>query len=69
MDRGVLLVNRVSHVMLLIGTNDIGVPPGTTSTDLIAGYRLFLSRLKTHGIKAYIATILPAVTDRRYKSA
>lgn len=60
MDRDVLQVNRVSHVILLIGTNDIGVPPGTTAAELIAGYRQFLSRAKARGIKAYIATILPA---------
>lgn len=59
MDRDVLQVNRVSHVILLIGTNDIGVPPGTTAAELIAGYRQFLSRLKTRGIKVYISTILP----------
>lgn len=60
MDRDVLQVNRVTHVILLIGTNDIGIPPGTTVAELIAGYRQFLSRMKTRGVKAYIATILPA---------
>lgn len=60
MDRDVLGVNRVSHVIVLIGTNDIGIPPGTTAAELIAGYRQLLGRLKTRGIKAYIATLLPS---------
>jgi lysophospholipase L1-like esterase len=70
-DRDVLSVSGVSHVIVLLGTNDLGVGygparPGAapvanppTYEDLLAGYRQMIARAHAHGVKIYAATIMP----------
>jgi lysophospholipase L1-like esterase len=70
-DRDVLSVPGVSDVIVLLGTNDLGVGygparPGAapaanppTYEDLMAGYRQLIARAHAHGVKIYAATIMP----------
>jgi lysophospholipase L1-like esterase len=71
-DRDVLSVPGVSHVIVLLGTNDLGVgygparPGRPASTgrapsyeDLRAGYRQLIARAHSRGVKIYAATIMP----------
>jgi lysophospholipase L1-like esterase len=70
-DRDVLSVPGVSDVIVLLGTNDLGVGygparPGAapaanppTYEDLLAGYRQLIARAHAHGVKIYAATIMP----------
>jgi lysophospholipase L1-like esterase len=69
-DRDVLSVPGVSHVIVLLGTNDLGVgygPPrpgapaanGPSYEELLAGYRQLIARAHARGVKIYAATIMP----------
>lgn len=71
-DRDVLSVPGVSHVIVLLGTNDLGIgygparpgrPPSTTRPpsyeELRAGYRQLIARAHSRGVKIYAATIMP----------
>ena len=67
LDRDVLRLGNVSHLLLLLGINDIGLggPPLTrlespaTAEGLIAGYRQIIERARTRGIKVIGATLMP----------
>jgi lysophospholipase L1-like esterase len=71
-DRDALALPGVTHIVLLEGINDIGVPGAKlggsyladpadvrTPEDLINGYRQLISRAHAHGIKLIGATITP----------
>jgi lysophospholipase L1-like esterase len=70
-DRDVLSVPGVSYVIVLLGTNDIGVgygparpgaaavPNPPTYEDLLAGYRQLIARAHARGVKIIAATIMP----------
>jgi lysophospholipase L1-like esterase len=71
-DRDVLAVPGRSHVIVLIGINDIGIPgarfdgpapteavAGPTAADLIVGYKQLIARAHDHGLKIFGATLLP----------
>jgi lysophospholipase L1-like esterase len=70
-DRDVLSTPGISDVIVLLGTNDLGVGygparPGAapvanppTYEDLLAGYRQLIARAHAHGVKIYAATIMP----------
>lgn len=61
-DRDVLAVPRVSHVVLLVGINDIGSSGPDhplTANDLIQAYRQIVSRAHDFGIKVFGSPILP----------
>ena len=69
MDRDVLSIPGVSHVILLEGINDIGfsgMTRGGVTTpllqfdDLVAAYRQIITRSHSHGLKIYAGTLLPA---------
>lgn len=73
MDRDVLGVAGVSHVIVMIGINDIGWPgarigdrlfdasasPGPTAENLIAGYKQLIARAQDRGLKIFGATLTP----------
>lgn len=62
-DADVLQTQGVSHVLVMIGTNDFGNPkPGQapTSEALIAGYKQLISQAKNAGLKIILGTIPPA---------
>lgn len=62
-DADVLQTEGVSHVLVLIGTNDFGNPkPGQapTSEALIAGYKELIAKAKNAGLKVILGTIPPA---------
>lgn len=67
LDRDVLRLPGVSHMILLEGINDIGMggpaPPGTgapvSADELIAGYRQIIARAHARGVKVIGATLLP----------
>jgi lysophospholipase L1-like esterase len=70
-DRDVLSVPGVGYVIVLLGTNDLGVGYGParqgaapaanppTYEELLAGYRQLIARAHARGVKIYAATIMP----------
>lgn len=62
-DADVLQTQGVSHVLVMIGTNDFGNPkPGQapTSEALIAGYKELIAKARNAGLKIILGTIPPA---------
>lgn len=62
-DADVLQTEGVSHVLVMIGTNDFGNPkPGQapTSEALIAGYKELITKARNAGLKIILGTIPPA---------
>lgn len=61
LDRDVLAVPGVTHLLLLEGINDIGTSgdTGITAEELIEGYRQLVLRAKLHGIKVIAMTVMP----------
>lgn len=68
LDRDVLRIANVSHVVVLEGINDIGMSgktvfgeaPPVAAQELIAAYRQIIARCHARGIKVIGATLLPA---------
>ncbi len=63
LDADVLAVAGASHVLLMIGTNDLGYPqPGspTSGQDLIDGLAEVIQRVQAAGLKIILGTIPPA---------
>lgn len=73
LDRDVLALPGVDQVIVFEGINDIrhsGAPsfnPGRNATDMIAGYRQILTRLRQHGVVAIGATLTPFSGSERYE--
>ncbi|MFC4565438.1 SGNH/GDSL hydrolase family protein [Nocardiopsis mangrovi] len=69
-DRDVLAHPGVRHVIVLLGTNDLG-HPGTmapvsetvTAEEIIGAHRQIIARARTAGLRVYGGTILPFTTD------
>ena len=67
LDRDVLSLPGVTHVILLEGLNDIRQKgqardrPGATSADVAAGYRQLVDRLRMHGIAVIGGTLTPVL--------
>lgn len=67
LDRDVLRIDGLSHLIVLEGTNDIGMSgrtvfgnhPIVTSEDLIAGYQQIIARAHARGVKVIFGTITP----------
>ena len=67
LDRDVLRVAGVSHLVVLEGINDIGMSgsgpfganPTITSGDIIAGYQQIIARAHAQGVKVIGGTLLP----------
>lgn len=67
LDRDVFRIPNVSHLVVLVGINDIGLggPPLTqletsaTAKELIAGYSQIIERARARGIKVIGGTLLP----------
>jgi len=59
LDRDVLGLSGLSHVIWLEGINDIGA--GTTTDAIIAGYRNVVARLHARGIKVSAGTLTSAL--------
>lgn len=64
-DRDVLTQAGVTHVVLMEGINDIGIPElgfeqqEIEAADIIAGYRQLIERAHTRGLKIFGATLTP----------
>jgi lysophospholipase L1-like esterase len=65
-DRDVLSQPGVSHVVVLIGINDFGLPGGrklpqeeVTVQQMVAGFRQLITRAHDRGVKVIGATVLP----------
>ncbi len=58
-DRDVLALPGVTHVVVMLGINDIGQAGKTTAADLIAGHGQFVARAHALGIKIYASTLSP----------
>jgi lysophospholipase L1-like esterase len=64
-DRDVLAQAGVTHVFVLEGINDLGLPdlfkdgPRPTAAQLIAGHRQLIARARSKGLKIYASTLLP----------
>jgi lysophospholipase L1-like esterase len=64
LDRDVLTQSGVTHVILLEGVNDLGLPffiggPEVSADEIIAGYKQIIERLHAKGLKILVGTILP----------
>lgn len=69
-DRDVLTQTGVTHVIVMVGINDIGLPaflnligiptPLVTADDLIAGYKQLIARAHARGVKIIGATLTPS---------
>ena len=70
LDPDVLTQSGVTHVILLIGVNDLGLGeadfgggfvlgPVVEAEDVIAGYKQIIERVQTAGMKILVGTILP----------
>lgn len=67
LDRDALRIEGVSHLIVLEGTNDIGMSgksifgnnPEITAAEIIAGYRQVIARAHVRDIKVYIGTLTP----------
>lgn len=62
-DADVLQTQGVSHVLVMIGTNDFGNPKPSqmpASDELIAGYKELIAQAKSAGLKIILGTIPPA---------
>lgn len=76
LDRDALRIEGISHLVLLEGTNDIGMSgkgplgdnPEITAEDLIAGYRQVIARARARGIKVIIGTLTPAEGSNSHSS-
>lgn len=76
LDRDVLRLEGVSHLIVLEGTNDIGLSgqsifgdnPIVTPGDLIAGYRQIIARAHARGIEVLLGTIMPFGASPMYFS-
>lgn len=63
LDTDVLQTTGVSHVLLMIGTNDFGNPhlgAAPTSAEMIAGLKSVVERVQAAGLKIVLGTIPPA---------
>ena len=64
-DRDVIAQPGVTHVFVLEGINDLGLPglfkdgPRPTSAELIAGHRQLIARARAKGLKIFASTLLP----------
>ena len=70
LDQDVLTQSGVTHVILLIGVNDLGLGeadfgggfvlgPVVQADDIIAGYKQVIKRVQAAGMKILVGTILP----------
>jgi lysophospholipase L1-like esterase len=59
LDRDVLGLSGLTHVIWLEGINDIGA--GTATDAMIAGYQNVVGRLRANGIKVYAGTLTSAL--------
>lgn len=77
LDRDVLRIEGVSHLILLLGINDInmsglspfGTNPDISAEELITGYRQVIARAHARSIKVYIGTLTPPTTDEFFTPA
>ena len=63
-ERDVLALNKITHIVLLEGINDIGMPSmeagePITAEEIIAGYRNIIARAHARDIKIFGATLTP----------
>ena len=61
-DRDVLTQPGVTHVIVLLGNNDIlfsQSPPPVTAEEIIQGHRMLIERARLRGLKIYGATLTP----------
>lgn len=76
LDRDVLRVEGLTHLILLEGTNDIGMSgkgmfgdnPEVTAQDLIAAYRQVIARAHARGVKVLIGTLTPMEGSQSHSS-
>ncbi len=71
LDRDILSLPGVTHVLLVEGINDIrhdGDPahPGRSPEEVIAGYRQVVARLHLHGVKVLGGTLTPFGGSERF---
>lgn len=67
LDRDILRIEGLAHVIVLLGTNDIGLSGGSYpgggrpigASDLVAGYRQVIARTRMRGAQAILGTLLP----------
>jgi len=62
-DRDVLAQSGVTHIIMLVGINDLGLGGNgqalPSAAEILAGHRQIVARAHTHGIKVIAGTLLP----------
>lgn len=58
-ERDALAQTGVTHVIVLVGVNDIGRGPHVTADELIAGHRELIRQARAEGRRIYGGTLLP----------
>lgn len=61
-DRDVLALPNIQHLIVLAGINDVGMEPGGSkpgADDIIAGLRAIVTRARSKGVRVYGATLTP----------
>ena len=61
-DRDVLAQSGVTHIIVLVGINDLGLADNAqlpSAASILAGHRQIVERAHTHGIKVIAGTFLP----------
>ena len=59
LNRDVLSLSGVTHLIVYAGTNDLGIGTGCDAATIIAGFRDVISRAHARGIKVVVATVTP----------
>jgi lysophospholipase L1-like esterase len=67
LDRDALALDGITHLVVLEGTNDIGMSghssfgdnPAISAEEIIGGYRQIMARAHDRGVKVILGTILP----------
>ena len=62
-DRDVLAQSGVTHIIMLVGINDLGLGGNgqalPSAAEILAGHQQIVARAHTHGIKVIVGTFLP----------
>jgi lysophospholipase L1-like esterase len=59
LDRDVLSLSGITHLIVYAGTNDLGIGTGCDAEAIIAGFRDVIARAHAHGVEVVVATVTP----------
>lgn len=59
LDRDILSLSNVKHLIVYAGTNDLGIGTGCSADQIITAYRDIIDRSREQGVRVHIATVTP----------